>query len=655
MSVADACYPVILRVVRPVHVLDDTLGAKWMTEAIRNRDSENPTSRLQRFHDLFKKRQAEASAEPETTEWYRYGSIGPRDIRLLRLKPGSKTDDIHITLTTHSVDDGHEYEALSYTWGDASQIHYIRCHEKLIQVTKNLFEALHHLRYTDRDRIIWIDAVCINQGDIVERGAQVQLMCDIYKRAKSVVVWLGEATNDSTTAINLMKKLHEVSLNATAQDWAKPISEKELKDIGLPEAYSTDWAAIEALYCRQWFRRIWIIQEISLARSAFVQCGEDGMPWPDFATAASYMYQRYFIRLVNVRIAHVLTPYQIMCRVQDNGGQEDLISLLFGSCRSFATNAIDHVYGLLGLASDKVLIPDYAISVQDAYRKLANAMLLKSSYILNLVGDPFWNNIEGLSSWVPDFSSHQRANPFLYLGGGQTSESFFACRDPTFIPRFSPDGKTLWLRGVMLDKVRRTGKRFTTRKNYSNLTRVFMNHRLGEVSNIIMAQLLRVWEQIVLDLKCYPTGEDVESVCHSIMVAGEDVTPKGIAGATMAELYALFRGRYLRLPGETTKESRFTTEETRVNAFIYYQFVYRVAYGRRLFSTKKGYAGLGPNSTKAGDCVVLLNGGRTAYILRPRSKKEPVTYQFLGEAYVHGVMNGEGFALGLESKEFTIL
>jgi hypothetical protein len=91
------------------------------------------------------------------------------------------------------------FEALSYAWGSDSSHHVVYVDSPTaegvspmtISIRKNLANALNHLRYTDRDRVLWIDAICINQHDLQERGLEVPRMTDIYKYAKHVVVWLG--------------------------------------------------------------------------------------------------------------------------------------------------------------------------------------------------------------------------------------------------------------------------------------------------------------------------------------------------------------------------------------------------------------------------------------------------------------------------------
>jgi hypothetical protein len=85
------------------------------------------------------------------------------------------------------------YEALSYVWGDGEFCHTLLCHGKALRVSRNLFRALHFLRHKFQKRILWVDAVCINQSDPAEKETQIPLMRDIYSKATRSLIWLGEA------------------------------------------------------------------------------------------------------------------------------------------------------------------------------------------------------------------------------------------------------------------------------------------------------------------------------------------------------------------------------------------------------------------------------------------------------------------------------
>src|SRR5277367_3747830 len=108
-----------------------------------------------------------------TTHPYLPLDVSRNEIRLVILKPSrSFKTEVSCTLVHRSLDSEAPFEALSYTWGDASSKRLIFLNERMFLVTKNLNTALRQLRYTQDERVIWIDALCINQYDIVERNHQ---------------------------------------------------------------------------------------------------------------------------------------------------------------------------------------------------------------------------------------------------------------------------------------------------------------------------------------------------------------------------------------------------------------------------------------------------------------------------------------------------
>ncbi|KAL7627088.1 hypothetical protein AAE478_003864 [Parahypoxylon ruwenzoriense] len=653
MAFVESFYGMYVRASRPLSAAGDYFVENVLPECIKSLRESGKIRPLLSQGEYYNAARARKSgpwtdSEGRLSEWYRYEPLQARQIRLFRLRPGLETDPVSCSLTAYHLDDHPDYEALSYTWGDATELHTIRCDGKSIQVTHNLFRALGRLRYADRDRLIWIDAVCINQGDIAEQGAQVRLMSDIYKRASSVVVWLGDSTQDSSAAFRFMRRLSTLVDSMRPEDKYSRISEKEIEVFGLPNSGSPEWTGVEAMYWKPWFTRVWIIQEIALARSAIVQCGEDSIPWRDFVSAAQIIHHR---RLGAIDVTTVLPLYDVAALMQKRGPQ-DLIHLLVRFRRSFATKPVDKVYALLGLTSEELIIPDYTTPVGDVYREIARTFLLRSLDVLSLICDRSWNMIDDLSSWVPDWSAFLREYPYLFYG---SRDLFHACGDTSPVVGFSPDGKTLSLRGVLLDHVGVTGGPYVTSKVDPNksFTGTVGKGMVEETMKLMLTRSLRAWEQIVLDLKRYPTGEDIESVLHRTLVAGANITVEDAPYVSMAELYANFRRHYLLFLGESMDPGRLPGETGKAAAANFRRSVDSATHGRRLFTTKGGYVGIGPNSTRSGDCVVLFCGGSTAYVLRKDSKGP--TYKFLGESYVHGFMNGEGFAGEPAMQDFDMI
>jgi hypothetical protein len=183
------------------------------------------------------------------TSLYQHRALwpGPHSIRLLRLLPSrDKSAPIRCQLFDCSLeelsgetDPYDPYDALSYVWGDPNETLPIFIDEYYLPVTINLHKALMRLRYYSIERLTWVDAVCINQGNRPEKEQQIQLMARIYGQANRVVVWLGEVADDSDQAIEEIRRAGgRISPNSSN----KEVAEK----------------AVLALLQRPWFRRIWV-------------------------------------------------------------------------------------------------------------------------------------------------------------------------------------------------------------------------------------------------------------------------------------------------------------------------------------------------------------------------------------------------------------
>lgn len=179
-----------------------------------------------------------------------------RQIRLLVLHAGSLGSPIEFCLETASFENGKpspRYEALSYEWGSSTTCKAIFSNDCPIQVRENLWYALDALRHATESRVLWIDALCINQNDISERNHQVQQMADIYSQAACVLVWLGTATQQSRTAMAHLRKLKGM------------LYDKRKPSVSQMARSPNKWAALLGLLQNSYWSRVWIVQEIGLA------------------------------------------------------------------------------------------------------------------------------------------------------------------------------------------------------------------------------------------------------------------------------------------------------------------------------------------------------------------------------------------------------
>jgi len=152
-------------------------------------------------------------------------------IRLILLLPGTFEDDIGIELKEVSLSKPPPYLALSYVWGSPTGETPISCHGEELLVTANCVAAIRRIRDKKLTREVWIDAICIGQGQTEERNRQVGLMGDIYSKATGVVIWLGEATPFTNFAISFLSDLVKMERNKWLRPLRRRLMDKKLRTL----------------------------------------------------------------------------------------------------------------------------------------------------------------------------------------------------------------------------------------------------------------------------------------------------------------------------------------------------------------------------------------------------------------------------------------
>ncbi|KAL7924442.1 hypothetical protein ACQKWADRAFT_286729 [Trichoderma austrokoningii] len=313
---------------------------------------------------------------------YAYEPIdfGGPAIRLLRLCSGAGSE-IACELFQAKLcerDDSISYEALSYTWGLSDVRESIVVNGRSLSVTANLYLALQQLRQPDEDRILWIDAVCINQKNLKERSHQVQQMGEIYKQADRVIFWLGSGTDETNVFMKSMEFLQRQSIRQGCGSWAREDDRWKTLwgDIQLELSFSYEKSTLEELQRqglkillgRPWFRRVWILQEVANAKSALLCCGTRSVSTRVFAIAP--------MMLDVSPSAHCQAVLDIMPGIWREttwwNKSKSLYTLLKMFGTSEATEPRDLIYALRGISSDArdsiALLPDYEKSEEELTR-----------------------------------------------------------------------------------------------------------------------------------------------------------------------------------------------------------------------------------------------------------------------------------------------
>lgn len=185
--------------------------------------------------------------------FYYHQPLADGEIRVLDLLPPDGTDEVRCRIRHVRLSDQPKYEALSYCWGDPKDTLSIFCDGYVMKVTKNLYSFLTTHRYPVGSRTLWTDAICIDQSNDLERGAQVRIMDQIYAKAVRVLVWLGPAASDSDEAMSLIRHLSTVEWEAYDNQTWNPQDPKSV-----PDDSDMVWFQLSVLLEREYFRRIWV-------------------------------------------------------------------------------------------------------------------------------------------------------------------------------------------------------------------------------------------------------------------------------------------------------------------------------------------------------------------------------------------------------------
>lgn len=712
-------------------------------------------------------------------ETHRYARLpGSKWLRLLRILSVNEEEAV-CSLEAFDMARLPEYDCLSYTWGDpmsrdlyppdALQEMSANCDKQIrhtdgsiIRVTENLVQALKRLAelgYSSSPdkptpRYLWIDAICINQGDNNEKSAQVAMMDVIYSRADTVVVWLGEEDFHTAGALKTMKALAEVDFSAFEKapyfdDYDAFTAYDTLIEAGktlrLPEIEAGEWRDYAAFLQRKWFERIWVLQEKVFAKNTEVFLGPHKLSWEYIIEAASILkrsglanplqalylfaidgYDYYRNGAVSRLFEDRLNNYQTYADIsQTSSFPTNLETLLYHSKRLNATNPLDHVYAIIGIwhsMRDESLRPehirvDYTSSVADAYAEATVVAIEESGNlgILSLVGSRTSTTVCDLPSWAPDYSQKTKFLPLtpwprdLSMKG--PSRRWNASKGLTFRCRFARDdpSRKLPVQGFKLDTIEDFGPTYhelERKYRWADLLQVLLSgHIQGQVLGR-PSDYESFWRTLIKDsFRNQPAANEAEEafaillvervrgLCAQVNGLRESIQILQANGGDLKQIKEqstelnelepllertkrLLRELSERVPQisagskacehcesekqngaavlEDSKDADMDNGEYRTACMLRdIESSFWAAYsGRRLFRTKTGFFGISNQALQMGDSVWILAGAEIPFVLRHKDGNE---WMVVGEAYIHGIMEGEATERPSESLSDFIL
>lgn len=358
-----------------------------------------------------------------------------RNIRLVTIQQGSEEDAINLTLVVKSLDDRVPFNALSYAWGDQKDCLPVFCNEKQMFVTKSLYGALRTLRLRAHINLLWIDFVCINQSDTEEKTEQVRLMHEIYKKATTTIIWLGEWEKGDDVGFSLLQKVFSAypgtdtvydaygTVVESQRVFGSEDEDRQLPELGLPFMASPDWEKLWAIYHKPWFSRVWVIQELCFATHCYFLCGTEMISQQSVLGVAARLTHHAHLFVTNLLFPQTqkgrnqfdhpsISNANTLFMLRQMYEKRSTLSLLFllRTTMSFeATDQRDKVFALLGLANDGNYneIIDYgkdldSVLIWVADKLMAGSQDLTSPFdLLSFVHGP--KPSRSIPSWLPDW------------------------------------------------------------------------------------------------------------------------------------------------------------------------------------------------------------------------------------------------------------
>jgi hypothetical protein len=566
----------------------------------------------------------------------------------------------------------YHYMALSYQWGNESEVILVDSHEML--VPKSLVDALKVIRSkgaVTKGVRIWADSICIDQGNTTDLNRHLPWMREIYRNAKEVVVWLGRECENSRLAVDLLYSLVKCSSDQEVDE----VMEKCLK---FPDHFpSGSWIALYDFMNRDYWSRLWIIQELCMAKpSSPLLCGQDAFPWRILYTAlwtklgkrldavatligrdhlqfrgTPFLEQPDLLRrsfLYHINLEQTLqsgSKTGLSQRNKENTKDAWHIQPMLDRGRVAACSRDhDKVYGLMGMLPNAVreyLIPSYDDSVNECFTSLAR-LWITGRGDLEILSQCTKTRDLGLPSWVPDW----RCTQHLRLFTGANSP-YRAGADLEAFSLFSEDRKVLTTRGILIDKVDGLGSRSAggTHGIEGVQQPQFCSNAYGPNENLSEA----LWRTLVGNITT--AGHPAKAEDGNILrVPLSDLdSPLKIEDSTQSVRVRQFqefirRSAELQVAGRKL-ESYLDPTESLSSINISNPFptsaleqAYRFSRLRRLATTESGYLAMVVDEALSGDVICVLLGSDVPIVLRETSNH---SYEIVGACYIHGLMNGE--------------
>jgi hypothetical protein len=592
------------------------------------------------------------------------------EFRLLTIQPADNEDDqIESRLDHESFGSLPPYGALSYCWGDPQDTRPILINGHRFNATANLYAALVRMRSEGIGRL-WIDAICINQADLDEKAKQISMMGSIYQKAQHVHAWTGPDDEDSTRVLDIIGRYGTRTPVSTS-----PASKALTTLPATKPPVTTETGTLAPLsnfLRRAYWGRVWIIQEVVLAKSVMLHLGRHTIDWETFCAAVVRIMEE--VKMPPAEIALYQNVDNLIGLRRDVAKNPiPLIRALRQTWMAKATEPRDKVFGLLSMVFDQrdyMAAPTYRGSLEDLCQSmtLEHISIQRSLNLVALLGRGYETAPSATRpSWCPEFftlDGDARYRQLLTLTAGEERPWR---RSKLFNYRFSASGDSRsvpsHLQGVLTCKALpvgalamagRSGAKgsesprpaFGTSEGLptpypdKSVFNVFLETLLWGfpvapvrnywVYNLIYhTEVLRMWRSA----KYRPAFGDKQTQAWI-----DDHRDFRFQGRSLQEWcrWQSWHGS-LRTRNKAAKR-RQDELFAYVRHFVLPDLARVVGLGMRLMLTTEGRLGWAPCNAQLGDLLYILRGCDVPVVLR---RREQGGYVLVGDAFIYGVMKGQ--------------
>lgn len=588
-----------------------------------------------------------------------------RSIRLLQIHPGHWEDEVICSLKAFDdLSDTPGFEAVSYVWGSSGQPAHVLCDGVAVEITPNLAEALQHLRpdlslrvtkaqevtkrgftevkptLTDvgkagiSEGLVWIDALCINQNDAHERGQQVRLMAEIFKQAKRVVIWLGAEDAFVPQAAELLTRLSDLGpfsrrlRHGTVYGyWNK--SSSTLAELGFPDQQSAQWKHLRLFFLVPWFTRLWVIQELALAREAGMYIGHYELNIDVLERAVCNFSKFRFFDVLDEDAQNAYWAIDDMFRKDHiwrlrTGKKPNSLWDILPQCIWFhCLDPRDRIFALLSLTSEgasgeipALIRPDYTKSVEEVYRDATRYCLYATRKLQCLGYATLEAGEHKTCSWAMNLERDLVLNQVCWGNN--------AAYDSGALSEDTSDAGTLCLHGIPIGVIAAVSPQITD-------PRAEPMARLDAVKAFLdSAEMFSVRSGI-------PFQANAHDVARAL-AAGWLPFLRNLKGVSVLDPTPLVERIAVFL---CNKQSPLSSEDAQdLEHLLWWSRT------RRFFITTEGRIGLGPPDSAYEDEVVCLLGAPVLHVLRPRGDY----HTYVGDCAVPRLMEGQTIKTLLNGK-----